>query len=171
MRQAAGLPLLGAAGVLLTVSLFFGGGSSTERLFWIGMGALLVVLVSGAFVRLPALGPAGTAFLLLFAGYVVWMGVSVSWSVAPDRSWDAVNRGLVYLALALLGVLAGALARQPLRTAATGLALLLGAVLVWSLAGKVVPALFPDGARIARLRNPVGYWNALALLADVALPL
>jgi hypothetical protein len=171
MRQAAGLPLLGAAGVLLTVSLFFGGGSSPERLFWIGMGALLVVLVSGVFVRLPALTPAGTAFLLLFAAYVVWMGVSVSWSVAPDRSWDAVNRGLVYLALALLGVLAGALPRQPLRTAATGLALLLGAVLLWSLAGKVVPALFPDGARIARLRNPVGYWNALALLADVALPL
>src|SRR5204862_5104928 len=52
-----------------------------------------------------------------------------------------------------------------------GLALLLGAVCLWALAGKVVPALFPDGARVARLRNPVGYWNALALLADMALPL
>src|SRR5437867_1970576 len=31
--------------------------------------------------------------------------------------------------------------------------------------------LFPDGARLARLRNPVGYWNALGLAADLALPL
>src|SRR4029078_12831175 len=57
------------------------------------------------------------------------------------------------------------------RGAATVLALLLGAVCFWALAGKVVPALFADGARVARLRNPVGYWNSLALLADMALPL
>ena len=35
----------------------------------------------------------------------------------------------------------------------------------------MVPALFPDGARVARLRNPIGYWNALALVCDMALPL
>ncbi len=34
-----------------------------------------------------------------------------------------------------------------------------------------IPSLFPDGDRIARLREPVGYWNALALLADAALAL
>ena len=33
------------------------------------------------------------------------------------------------------------------------------------------PSLFEDGDRIARLREPVGYWNALALLADGALAL
>ena len=42
---------------------------------------------------------------------------------------------------------------------------------LWALAGKVVPALFPDGARAARLRDPVGYWNALALAADALLVL
>jgi hypothetical protein len=176
VRQAAGLPLLGAAGVLATVSLFFGGGLSDERLFWIGMGALLVALVGwaaalGGRIPLPAPAPAGAAFVCLLAGYVVWTGVSVVWSIVPDRSWDELNRGLVYAALAAIGVLAGALARRPARTGASGLALLLAAVLLWSLAGKVVPALFPDGARVARLRNPVGYWNALALLADVSLPL
>ena len=34
-----------------------------------------------------------------------------------------------------------------------------------------MPSLDPDGDRVARLREPVGYWNALALLADVALVL
>src|SRR5581483_7921212 len=36
---------------------------------------------------------------------------------------------------------------------------------------KVIPALFPDGARVARLRNPIGYWNSLALAAATAVPL
>ena len=44
-------------------------------------------------------------------------------------------------------------------------------MLGWALLGKVFPGLFPDGARVARLRNPIGYWNALALVAALALPL
>src|SRR5207247_4153262 len=57
------------------------------------------------------------------------------------------------------------------RDLAFGLAALLGAVAVWALAGKVFPWLAEDYGRIARLRNPVGIWNQLALLADFALPL
>jgi len=52
-----------------------------------------------------------------------------------------------------------------------GLAALLGAVCAWALAAKALPWLYDDYGRIARLRSPVGYWNALALLGDVALPL
>ena len=48
--------------------------------------------------------------------------------------------------------------------------MLLGLVLAWALLGKVVPSLFTDGARVARLRNPVGYWNSLALVAATAVP-
>ena len=48
---------------------------------------------------------------------------------------------------------------------------LLGAVCVWALAGKVLPWLYEDYGRIARLRAPIGYWNALALLGDIALPI
>ncbi len=57
------------------------------------------------------------------------------------------------------------------RDAAWALALVLGAVVVWALAGKVFPGLYADYERTARLRAPVGYWNALALLGDFALPL
>ena len=49
--------------------------------------------------------------------------------------------------------------------------MLVGLVLAWALLGKVIPSLFPDGARVARLRNPVGYWNSLALVAATAMPL
>ena len=46
-----------------------------------------------------------------------------------------------------------------------------GAGIVWALAGKAIPAVFPDGGRAARLRDPIGYWNALALAADALLVL
>ena len=35
----------------------------------------------------------------------------------------------------------------------------------------MIPSLFEDGGRAARLRDPIGYWNALALAADALLVL
>lgn len=174
--SAAGPPLLAATSVLVGFSLFFGGGSSDDRLLWIGGGALLAATASGAAVlwgRLPAPAPSrwGTACIVLLAGFVLWNGISVVWSVAPDRSWSYFNRGLAYLAFLLVGLFVGSLVPRAPRLLAGGLAALLGLALLWALAGKAIPALFPDGGRIARLRAPVGYWNALALLGDVALPL
>jgi hypothetical protein len=176
MRAAAGLPLLGAAGVLLTVSLFFGGGSGTDRLFWIGIGALLCALAAltaslAGLLPTPVPGTAGLWALGLLVGFVAWNGVTIWWSVQADHSWDYANRGLVYAALCVLGLYVGALVPRPAQLVVGGLCLLFGAVLAWALAGKVVPGLFPDGERVARLRNPIGYWNGLALVCDMALPL
>src|SRR5438067_8860197 len=167
---------LAAATGLLVVVLFFGEGSSDGRLFWIGVVVLGLVAVCCAGVLVgrlprPAPTPVGLAFLAALAGFVAFNGLTIWWSIAPDRSWNSLNRGLVYLAFALLGLLVGALVPRAPQLLAALLALLLGGVCVWALAGKVVPALFPDGARIARLRSPIGYWNALGLAADLALPL
>ena len=51
------------------------------------------------------------------------------------------------------------------------LSLVVGVTLTWALVAKAIPDLDPDGDRVARIREPIGYWNALALLADVALAL
>lgn len=176
MRAAAGLLLLGGIGALLAVALFLGGASAEGRLFWLGTGAVLLAAVGiagGEAGLLPRVGTttAGAAALGLAAAFVAWNGVSIWWSIAPDRSWSYLNRGLVYLAFALLGLIVAALVPRPAAATAGALALLLFGVLGWALLGKVFPGLFPDGARVARLRNPVGYWNALALLAALALPL
>jgi O-antigen ligase len=48
---------------------------------------------------------------------------------------------------------------------------LLGLVIGWALLAKCVPGLYSDYGRVARLRAPVTYWNELALLCDVAVPL
>jgi tetratricopeptide (TPR) repeat protein len=177
MRAAVGLTVLGVAGALLAVALFFGQGSRDERLFWIGVGALLAALVLvfaalAGFLPRPSPTKHGWWGLGLFAGFVLWNGLSIAWSIAPDRSWAYLNRGLAYFAFAVLGLFAGSLvSRRPAAKTAGLLAALAFGVLGWALLGKVFPGLFPDGARVARLRNPIGYWNALALVAGLALPL
>jgi len=73
----------------------------------------------------------------------------------------------VYFAFAAVGAL---VASVPLRRFAAVACVLLGALFVWALAAKVIPGLYPDYERLARLRYPLGYWNELALLAAASVP-
>ena len=171
-RSAGAAVLLAAPGVLLACAIFFGGGSGERSVWWLGSACVLTVaalLAAGWWGRLalPQLDASAVALLAAAGGFVAWQGLSVLWSIAPDRSWETFDKELVLLAFLVLGLLS---ARSP-RWVAVLLAALLAAALVWALAGKAIPALFPDGGRAARLRSPVGYWNGLALLADLALPL
>src|SRR6266545_3342320 len=167
--------LLGAGGLLAAVSALFSAGSSNGRLVWIGLAALLVAAAVGAVAFLglprPALGREAVAALTLLAAFVSWNGISVLWSVEPDRSWDYVNRGLVYLALAVVGVAVGSFVPRAARAWAYVLAAALALPLGWALLAKAVPAVGSGSGRVARLSSPVGYWNALALLFALALPL
>src|SRR6476661_2334849 len=162
MRAIRELPL--AASLLLTgLALFFGEGPRYGSLPWLGGGVLAVIVVLIATLGIPA----GWQRLVPLAALTVWLALSITWSALPDRSWEYANRAFVYLLFAALGLwLAGRT-----RDFALGVAALLGAVVTWSLLGKVLPFVYDDYGRIARLRGPVGLWNQLALLADFALPL
>ena len=171
MRRAHALPA--AALALAGAAMFAGGGSSDERLFWIGTAALLLaataaVLVLAGRVPAPALDGPALAFLLLLGALAAWMAVSIEWSILPSRSWDYANRGFVYLAFACVGALLGGV---PRRWVASALAALLGALFAVALTAKVFPSIYDDYGRIARLRWPVAYWNELALLGAAAVPL
>jgi O-Antigen ligase/Tetratricopeptide repeat len=179
MRRAfdrwAAPTLLGVGGLLAAVSTLFSSGSSNGRLVWIGLAALIVAaaVAAGGFLGLPrpALGREAVAALVLLAAFVAWNGVSVLWSVEPDRSWDYFNRGLVYLAFAVVGVAVGSFVPRAARAWAYVLAAALALPLGWALLTKAVPAIGSDTGRVARLSAPVGYWNSLALLFAMALPL
>lgn len=158
--------LLSAAGAVLLFALLFGGASSEGRLLPLGV-VVLVAIALGLAWRPPLLGRAGAWFLVLLAAIALWDGITIIWSAAPDRSWGTTNRALVYLALAGLGTV---LPLAP-RRAAAALAAALSLAVGWALVGKAIPALYPDYGRIARLRSPVGYWNALAQVADALLVL
>jgi O-antigen ligase len=168
MRLASELrsPLLPAL-VLVGVAFFFaadpGIDPGSSNLTWIGLAAVVLLVVLFATQGLPD----GLVVLVPLALLAVWCAATVAWSVEPDRSWDYANRTFVYLVFALIGAYLG----RDLKRLLYGFSILLGAVCVWSLAGKVVPGLHESYGRISRLTGPVGYWNALALLGDIALPM
>jgi tetratricopeptide (TPR) repeat protein len=161
------LPL--AAAVLLVAALLAGDGSSDDRLVWIG-GAALIAAGAVAILCLPRPARAGWMFFGALGAFVLWSGLSILWSVEPDRSWSYFNRSACYLAFAVVGLAVGALVPRAPRLAAAALAVGLSLALAWALLGKVVPDLDPDGERVARLRGSLGYWNALAFVAAMAVP-
>jgi hypothetical protein len=180
-RPAIGAPQAlvgGTSALVLVLAVFASGGSGDPGLLPVGVLSLAVV---GGFIaarllgRVPggtAVGRTGTCLLVVAAVLVAWIGFSINWSIEPDRSWAMFNRGTSYLAVLGLGILLGALIPRAPRLLAVGLAIALGVASVWALAGAVVPSLGPDLelARSARLTQPVGYWNALALLLAMSVP-
>jgi hypothetical protein len=174
---SAALVLAALIGVALLGATFAGDGSDVDGILPVGGGAVL--LLAGVFVAVglgrlaaPRVGRSGLAAVVSLGLLCAWIGLTIVWSIAPDRSWDAFNRSLAFLAFLGLGiVLAGVAGRLAARVGAALHALVLGAVLTWALVAKAIPALDPEGDRTGRLREPVEYWNALALLADVALVL
>jgi len=187
-ERLAGPGPVGAAAAAAAVcfcALFFSGGDAEAPLVWIGALALLLAagLAAAAFVGVlppPHLDRPAGVFLGCLLGLVVWTGASTLWSISPDLSWSMTNRTLVYAAFAVAGVLAGGLRAGSAARLAHAAAVLLALVLGWALLAKCVPALYPSYGRepglaaslgLARLRSPVGYWNELALLGDVAVPL
>src|SRR3954447_19803577 len=115
----------------------------------------------------PPLAWGGLGLLGLFA---LWSGVSLGWSVAADATWIAANRALAsVLVVGLAFVFASSHPRAARRAVEGGVAI--GALLaLYALGGKVAPGIHVLGldldqtARIARLREPLDYWNALGLL-------
>ena len=157
----------GAAAALCFAALFLSAGSSQSRLFWIGTAAVLVAAIGWA-LQPPTLPRPAAVFFIAFSVFVLWQAASIAWSIEPARSWDYANRSLVYLAFAAVGALLGGIAPRRLAYAA---AALLGALFSWSLTAKVIPGLYSDYGRLARLRYPLGYWNELALLAAASVPI
>ncbi len=165
-------PAMPRVAVSVSAALLLGAVFAGESV-WIALAALFLAGGWGALALagrapLPAGGLALGGILLALAA---WSGLSIAWSVAPDLSWAELDRTLVYVAFLAVGLLLGASRPGAGRLAAAALTVAFGAAVVWALAGKAIPALFPDGDRAARLRDPIGYWNALALVADALLVL
>lgn len=169
-------PLLaGSSGLLVGAAVFFSGGSKDAPLVWIGGAAILVataaiVSASLGMLALPSPTRLGAAAVGFLAALVLWQGLSVLWSIEADRSWNYFNRTLVYLGFLVLGLFVGTLRKAP-RYAAAGLAVICAGAIGCALATKIFPGLSSTAARVARASSPIGYWNALALLIDIAIPL
>jgi hypothetical protein len=128
---------------------------------------------NGLALRAGALGWTGFALL---AGFAAWTGASIAWSVAPDRSWTELNRGLAYVLALFAGLVIGSsLPRAPERVGRM-LALVSLPVALYALGGKTLPGVhlgelidFNHAGGYNRLKAPLEYWNALALFCVTGL--
>lgn len=125
-------------------------------------------------VPVPALAVGG-----LLAGYAALSGLSVAWADSEEKAFDEFNRGVLYVGIFLLPVLAaprGRTGRRWVYGMATAIAAIAGVALTSrlfpdSFTGTVatdLPRLFPSAK--ARLSYPVNYWNGLATLLAFGLP-
>ena len=132
-------------------------------------GAVMVVWFWLAPKRLIAARVYGLA-LVAFALFVLWTGASILWSIGPDLSWVAFDYAAAYLLVAWVVGTAPA-GRGQLRLVAYGFLVIAVAVAVYAYLGKVLPDVVKHAHQYARLDQPVGYWNVLALMMVMALPI
>jgi tetratricopeptide (TPR) repeat protein len=159
-----GLCAAGAAVLVGSLAAAHGGyfpttwGWATLAAAWAAVMALLLrrrIAFSGA--ELLLLGGAGA--------FVAWIGLSILWSSVPVESVDELERGLVYLTSLVALVLLVRRRSVPVLLGATTTAVTL--VSAYALATRLFPDRVGQFDSIAayRLSEPVGYWNALGILA------
>jgi len=140
--------------------------------WWIGFAGVAIGVLPRR--RPPALA---WAALGLLAAFVVWTGLSLGWTESTARTSADLARVAGYLgifALALLTRVPGDAPRL-VGAVAAGIAV----VAVVALLSRLHPAWFPDAGQTAifiadsreRLSYPVNYWNGLAALVAIGLPL
>jgi tetratricopeptide (TPR) repeat protein len=108
--------------------------------------------------------------LVAFALFVLWTGASIVWSIGPDLSWVAFDYAAAYLLVAWVAGTAR-VGRGQLRFVAYGFLLTAVAVAVYAYLGKVLPDVVTHAHQEARLSAPLGYYNVLALMMVMALPI
>jgi O-Antigen ligase len=146
-----------------------------------GRGSFAVALWWGVLL-LAALGLAvrqsvGTAALVvggLLAAFAAWTAASIAWAASNENAFVEVDRVCMYLGVFVLVVLLSS--RVPRWAWADGAALGLTAVTLVGLASRLFPGHFSAPTtnqvlRVTRLSYPVNYWNALATVAALAVPL
>jgi hypothetical protein len=179
----AGVALLVALLAAIAYAAFARGAASTPDETWLQVGlAALTIVAAGAWLwdggmrlRAPALAWAGCALLAAFAA---WSALSLLWSVSPDDTWTSANRAFAYALVALLAIAAGASHARAVERLAVGYLIVAVLVALYAFGGKATPGIHIPGLfdldqtrDISRLRAPLQYWNALALVCVLAVPI
>jgi hypothetical protein len=145
----------------------------------VGIALWWFLLAGVAVGALPRRRPSTLACiaLALLAAFVVWTALSLSWTESVERTSADLARVAGYLAafaLAIFGARAGS-ARRLVAAVAAGIAV----IAVIALLSRLHPAWFPTSHETAqflssgreRLSYPLNYWNGLAGLIAIGVPL
>ena len=176
-------PLRGAAVTLAvavaTVGLALDGGGSpiTTR----SVAAIVVwwaLLLAVVFAVWPVNGLPRPALACgaLLAAFTAFTGLSAIWAPSAEAAFLEFDRLALHLALFTVAVVATRPGDG--RRWADGLALAIGVIGLLALAQRLLPGVMPESdiprllpSAGTRLSYPVGYWNGLAILLGLGIPL
>lgn len=154
------------------------GGYDTVVRSEVGVAVWWVVLLGALAGILPGrIGAAGWVAIGLLAGFAVWTGVAIGWSESAGRTSVELGRVAAYLGVLVLAVaLQG---RTAARHTVNGVACAIGLVSVLAVLSRLHPQAFPANDQLeflgsgsaTKLSYPLNYWNALAALAAIGVPL
>ena len=135
----------------------------------------VVIALAVAFAVWVWLGPRrrpGIAYIIGLAGlalYALWAAVSISWSIGPDLSWIAADYALLLRRSSLSSPAAATAGAGQVRLAGYGYVVVAVPVAVYAFLGKVLPDRVEHAHVYARLSDPLGYWNVLAIMMVFAI--
>jgi hypothetical protein len=179
--DGAALATWALAGGLVIYLGLDGGGYDLVVRSQIAIVVWWIVLVGAAWGVLPAtrLTRAAWVALALLCGFVVWNALAATWSISSERTLQELSRVACYLGVFLLAISIHRdrerAVRDTVHAVAAAIVLIAALALVSRLApdsfpGSHVTASFLRGAQ-SRLGWPLNYWNGLAALIAVGLPL
>lgn len=168
-----------SAGLVLYLGIDGGGYDLVVR-NQAGVVVWWIVLLGAAFGVLPAarLSRAGWAAVALFGGFLLWSAIASTWSLSSERSLDEVSRVACYFGVLFLALITYPDRRRALRHAVGAVASALVVVIALAVLSRLRPGMFPSAQPPAflpgtkgRLGWPLDYWNGLAALVALAVPL
>lgn len=169
---------LGIAAAVFALSYANGGFDPTTRSYagiacwWlVGAGAAVGIASARAGVGRPAL-----AAVLLFAGFAIWILISVNWASDVERAVQQFDQVSLYVAVLVLAIVLGRVV--PAHVPVYAIALAISAIAGVALVSRFFPSTFgvePGSTILAPLKNrlsfPLGYWNGLGIEVALAYPL
>jgi hypothetical protein len=174
-------PALGTTALPFILVLYLalnGGGYDTVLRSEVGVAVWWILLLGALVGVLPRarITTAGWAALGLLGAFAVWTGLAIGWSDSAERSVVELARVATYVGV--VGLALAAQGRDGLRRTAGAVGAAIAVVGVLALLSRLHPSWFPanETARFlpsvaARLNYPLNYWNGLAALIGVGLPL
>lgn len=167
-------------GFVLVVYLGLKGGGFDPLVYdQVGIAVWWVLLATVAVGAIPRRRPATLAWVALglLAAFVAWTAFSLIWTESAEKTSEELARVAGYLGVFVLAVFARRPkgARRMVGAVAAGIAV----VAVVALLSRLHPAWFPNADQTGqfleiareRLGYPLNYWNALAALIAIGLPL
>jgi O-Antigen ligase len=158
-------------------------GGGYDQVVWSQVAIVVwwIVLVGAVWGLLPAGRWTRTAWIAvaLFAGFVAWTALASTWSLSSENSLQELSRVACYLGVLLLGISIHRDRARAVKHTVNALAAAVVVVACLAVASRLRPDLFPAAYQTAsflpgtagRLGWPLNYWNALAALMALGVPL